>query len=258
MSKNLALGLSVIFCISLGSNGWAQLKPIEEGATPISSIPSRLQDRMAIIVNSLSVGQTGILRASDGPICPLSAANLEVISVVDKKNAVVRYEKRVSNYDIVAQRPRPSDVTYTYLWLKGFSTEGITDGKKITIDYVVSVTGTKSYKDIENGKTTILLVEPQIKTKEELRDEELAAKQARKKEKDQAKAEQDREDAAEKARWHTWTYRGKKFDARFSGKMGETVILTKDDGTKLKISLDKLSQEDQEWIKEAKWKLTNK
>jgi outer membrane protein assembly factor BamB len=64
------------------------------------------------------------------------------------------------------------------------------------------------------------------------------------------KAKQDRQLALEKAKWRTWTdSTGEhKVEAKFNGVISGKVKLLKADGTALEVPLEKLSDEDREWI----------
>jgi hypothetical protein len=79
---------------------------------------------------------------------------------------------------------------------------------------------------------------------------ERRAKEAEKKAA-QEKAEADRKAAIEEAKWRTWTDSTGQFKtkARFGGMAGGNVKLIKRDGSKLTLPLERLSDEDQEWIK---------
>jgi len=66
-------------------------------------------------------------------------------------------------------------------------------------------------------------------------------------------AKKERKAATEAAKWHTWTdLKGRTIEAKFTGMMAGNVKLTKRDGTVLTLPLEKLSDEDQEWIKNRK------
>jgi hypothetical protein len=64
-------------------------------------------------------------------------------------------------------------------------------------------------------------------------------------------AKKERKDAIEAAKWHTWTDAEgtHHIEAKFGGVRSGNVKLTKRDGTALTMPLEKLSDEDQEWIK---------
>ena len=55
------------------------------------------------------------------------------------------------------------------------------------------------------------------------------------------------------SKWRTWTdSSGEKFEATFGGLIAGMVKLIKRDGTAIKIPLDDLSDDDNEWIKNRK------
>lgn len=76
-----------------------------------------------------------------------------------------------------------------------------------------------------------------------------ADKQAIAEEKKKRKAE------IEEKKWRTWTAANGKHttEAKFNGVASGTVTLIKRDGTSVKVPLEKLSDEDKEWIAERKW-----
>jgi hypothetical protein len=57
--------------------------------------------------------------------------------------------------------------------------------------------------------------------------------------------------AIEEAKWRTWTASTGQFktNARFGGMAGGKVKLIKKDGSTVRVPLEKLSAEDQQWIK---------
>lgn len=80
----------------------------------------------------------------------------------------------------------------------------------------------------------------------------ISAIEAIEKEKSQReKAEADKKAAAEKAKWHAWTDSTGQYktEAMFGGMAGGTVKLIKKDGSTVELPLEKLSAEDQQWIK---------
>lgn len=67
-----------------------------------------------------------------------------------------------------------------------------------------------------------------------------------------ARVREEKAAAIEAARWHTWTDKtgGFTVEARFSGYAAGTVKLEKRDGSTLEIPMDRLSEDDQAWIRE--------
>jgi len=76
------------------------------------------------------------------------------------------------------------------------------------------------------------------------REEKEAAKRA------EAEARKERQAAIEEAKWRTWTdASGKhKTEAKYSGTLNGEVMLLKRNGSKIQLPLDRLSDEDREWI----------
>ena len=74
--------------------------------------------------------------------------------------------------------------------------------------------------------------------------EGVAAKRA------EAEAKKERQAEIEEAKWRTWTdASGKhKTEAKYSGMVSGKVMLIKRDGSKVQMPLEKLSEEDREWI----------
>ncbi len=62
--------------------------------------------------------------------------------------------------------------------------------------------------------------------------------------------------AAEKARWHTWTSEDGGFtvEAKFLKVIAGSVYLQKRNGDQIEVPLEKLSEDDQEWIRGKGWK----
>ena len=48
----------------------------------------------------------------------------------------------------------------TFVWLKDIDTSGVVDGQKIKIDGALKVTGTKTYKTMLGGTSTVFVLEP--------------------------------------------------------------------------------------------------
>jgi DNA-binding protein YbaB len=86
------------------------------------------------------------------------------------------------------------------------------------------------------------------------------AAEERKEEQATAKAQRQAVQAQEQAeneerKWHKWTSSDGKFtvDAKFDGMTSKVVKLAKRDGTVVKLPLEKLSADDQEFIAKRKW-----
>ncbi|MEI8373518.1 MAG: SHD1 domain-containing protein [Planctomycetota bacterium] len=71
---------------------------------------------------------------------------------------------------------------------------------------------------------------------------------------DRARDEKVRKVAEEAAKWRTWTdLKGRTIDAKFGGMIAGKVKLVKKDGSTVEILTEKLSDENQEWIKKRSW-----
>lgn len=68
------------------------------------------------------------------------------------------------------------------------------------------------------------------------------------------KAEQERKAKAEKAKWRTWSDRAGTFkiEAKILGLANDNVVLKKQDGKIVRIALEELSPDDQQWVQ--RWK----
>ena len=156
---------------------------------------------------------------------------MKVIEVVDKSNMIVNWTDRTTD-----QR----------LWLEGFSSDGITDDKMISVSGPVIVSGTKQYES-NVGKATVLVIKPVIEDVEKVSVKAAAARECAE---EAAKAENERKAAAEAAKWRTWTdsFGQHTIEAEFSGMIAGNVKLTKKDGATIQLPLEKLSDEDQKWI----------
>jgi hypothetical protein len=135
----------------------------------------------------------------------------------------------------------------------GFATEGITDGAEFRIAKPVIVTKTTTYATAAGATNTVLVVEPLEQDSFKASAEEKAARRKNADEPPQ-KADQptkkERDDDVEAAKWRTWTDASgeHKIEAKCSGLTLGAVNLAKRDGSKLKVSLEKLSAEDKVWI----------
>jgi hypothetical protein len=224
-------------------------------------------------VGDLSLRAVGVLGRYDNPADKksLQFTTFTVISVDDDNNLLIEHDQptytqrepfhatvesgqqmyqRISAAAASPSHGQDSIIHhhYTTMWVEGFSTKGIVDDDKVTIPYVVKVTGTKTYTTTEGAKSTVVVIEPYIETEEE--------RQAKIKEslevKEKEKAEKERQAAIEEAKWRTWTDSTGKYktEAKFGGVAFDKVTLIKRDGSKVQLPLAKLSDEDQKWIKQ--------
>jgi hypothetical protein len=87
---------------------------------------------------AMEVGSVGVLRSDRW-----TPAKVKIVQVIDQSNLLVRAS--------------PSD---TLLWLSGFPTGGLTDGKTTTCPNPVVVSGTRRYSNTLGSTNTVLVVEP--------------------------------------------------------------------------------------------------
>ena len=267
--------------VSGGRCSAKDLEPVESAKAQKVKLP--IKGKMVARLNpgSLAAGQAGVFVKSQ--VHPNTRAiiqyfdHLKVISVVDDSNLIVEYDQR--NWAMSVDHESSTTHRYISFWLKGFSTKGVVDDDNVTIPWVVDVTGTKKYTTSAGTQSTVLLIEPHQQTDKERKAEEeqrkadeqaaqkqqQAAEEAAKKER-QAKedaaqkrqkekqAELDRNAAAEKALWRVWTDASgtHTMEARFKSMIGDQVKLLKRDGTQISVPLEKLSEEDREWIRDRK------
>lgn len=168
----------------------------------------------------------------------LLGRNAKVIQVIGKDKALISVSGlEVSSLSRLAM-------------LSGFSTKGMTDGSVWTIDEPVEITGTTAYTAVNGSTNTVLVLECNSSKIKEIKAKLEADKEAQRKAAiERAKAKERRKAAFEAAKWRAWTISdGTEVDARFGGTIGSTVLLTKRDGSKLKIPLADLSADDREWI----------
>ena len=135
--------------------------------------------------------------------------------------------------------------------LSGFSTKNWTDGGLLSLDELVEITGTTTYTTVNGSTSTVLLLECNSKTIKEIKAKVEANQEAQRKAAiELEKAKKEREAAIEAAKWRTWTdSTGQhKVEAKFGCLAFGVVKLTKRDGSAVKVPLEKLSDEDREWI----------
>jgi hypothetical protein len=161
-----------------------------------------------------------------------SRRQLTVEQVISKNKMLVRCQCPANMEKI------PADDTLVLF--SGFPTSGITDGKALGMPQFIIITGTTTYATAAGGTKTVLVVKPLDFNSLKMSDKEL--REAR--------------EAAEAARWRTWTDStgAHKTEAKFGGLVTGKVTLIKRNGTSVEVPLEKLSAEDQEWIKAKKWK----
>lgn len=90
---------------------------------------------------------------------------LKVVEVVNGNNMLVEWIRatpgqrirRYGNQSVVVGGP--PDISRKMIWIAA-STTGMADGSKLETNRKYKVTGTKSYKTVDDGKSTIFLLEP--------------------------------------------------------------------------------------------------
>ena len=140
-----------------------------------------------------------------------------------------------------------------WVMFSGFPTGGATDGVAVRIDSLIRITKTTTYPTAAGGTKTVLVAEPVDMDSLKIPADERAkrhqqAEEKQQKEKQEADAKQQ---AVEAAKWRTWTDASgtHKTEAKFSGLLSGNVKLTKRDGSVLTLPLEKLSDDDKEWVK---------
>ena len=137
-------------------------------------------------------------------------------------------------------------------------TKGLVDDRTFALHGFFVVSGTRKYKTVVGGTNTVFVLEQvdlewlKAEAKKRMPASTISAIEAIEKEKSQReKAEADKKAAAEKAKWHAWTDSTGQYktEAMFGGMAGGTVKLIKKDGSTVELPLEKLSAEDQQWIK---------
>jgi uncharacterized cupin superfamily protein len=135
--------------------------------------------------------------------------------------------------------------------LRGLDTSKVTTGAEFTLHHPVIIHDTYTYTAVSGTEKTILVLDHNVdKLKEILAKQDAEIEAKRKAVADKAKAEKERKEAAEAAKWRTWTDASgeHKTDAKFVGIIAGKVKLIKRDGSSVQVPLDKLSDEDREWI----------
>jgi hypothetical protein len=163
------------------------------------------------------------------------------------------------------------------LFLIKAATKGLVDGKNFYVGGFWVVSGTMQYKTAIGGTNTVFVLEqvdlewlkaeakkrmaPSTISKiTETIEKEKAERQKAEADKKAAdadrkaateKAKADRIAAEEKAKWRTWTDSTGQYktEAEYGGVAGGKVKLIKKDGSTVRLPLEQLSTEDQQWIK---------
>ena len=141
--------------------------------------------------------------------------------------------------------------------IRGFDMSKVTDGVEFILQHPAFIQKTYTYPTVSGGRKTVLVLERnESKVAEVLakarakRDAELAAAEAKRA---AAEAAQKR---IEDAKRRTWTSASgaHQTEAKFVNMIHGVVTLEKDDGQRVEVPLEQLSKEDQDFIKERKWR----
>jgi hypothetical protein len=199
----------------------AKAKPKKPGAKPL--VPE-------IKAIDIKVGDVGYI--VDTGICmdhqKDTIQNLwTVTQVIDKTNMLARiYEKR-------------GDLT---VWFSGISTAGFTDGSNQRVGQILQVTGTKQYTTAIGGTKTVFVISPfAIQDPDEFAAKAKGADSASK---------QSARKVADAPKWKTeyreWKDKTGNFSvkAKYSGIVAGKVVLLTEDGRKLSLAKEQLSDED--------------
>lgn len=169
-------------------------------------------------------------------------SQMKILQILDENRMLIRVGDPRDTYH------HPQSAYYRKLvtvMLSGLPTKNRTSGDRLYVKQVVEITKTVTY-DTAFGSKTVLLLECNSKRIKEARAKLEADKEAVV---EQKRVEKKRKAAFEAAKWRTWNVPdGTKVEMKYCGMIGGTVILTRRDGSKLKMLLSDLSVEDREWI----------
>lgn len=149
---------------------WRSKEDKEKGIAEVEAKLARLADRESLIPDLLigkgfAVGQIGNLPISHTESVFVRIGETgtmadqvtfyfySVLQVIDADNALIRYER-----DVATLADRTSKKSGDVFWLVG-KTEGMADGKRIPLQGMHRVTGTKQY-NAQAGPRTVFVVEP--------------------------------------------------------------------------------------------------
>ena len=213
--------------------------------------------------NTLAVGQIGLLPYDYDPAKPAHFAEFKILQVVDDDEmlldvTIYTWKSNLTNVggrDIVgAARPTPS--SSMQVWLKGVSTAGQVDGKRIAIGGGFKIAGTKTY-EAATGKRTVYLLEPFALPK--IAVERAVAREGSEKEIEKKVAAQQAEEAkAAIAKANEAVGKGRLWKNKDGNEIGRGdfvqfkrgfVDLLLENGKTKTLSLAQLSKEDRDWVR---------
>lgn len=144
--------------------------------------------------------------------------------------------------------------------LRGVDVAKATRRLEFVLSHPVVIPETYTYRTVRGDEKTVLVVEVnKEKVTEEVAKVRAAAEAKRTAELAAEKAKQDAIEAAQRriedAKRRTWTSADAKYKvvAKFVTVIGSVAVLERDDGKQIQVSLDHLSKDDQEFIRERKW-----
>jgi uncharacterized cupin superfamily protein len=144
--------------------------------------------------------------------------------------------------------------------LQGVDMSKATDGLEFVLSHPVVIPETYSYTTVAGTQRTVLVMEVnREKVTEEITKIRAAAVARKASHLAAEKAKQDAIKAAKKrledAKRRSWTSADGKFtvDAKFVSLISGVATLERDDGQQIKVGLDRLSDDDQDFIREQKW-----
>jgi hypothetical protein len=132
------------------------IKEAEDRLKELKAIQQRLITNDEPVIASVAYDR--MLQVGD--MGRLADNNVRVLQVIDKDNLLVERTYYIQGWTTVNGLPfKDVKSRQQTIWLKGFSTEGITDRTGWTVPKSIEVTGTKTY-DTAAGTNTVFVVEP--------------------------------------------------------------------------------------------------
>ena len=216
-------------------------------ATPKSqgdgTAPDPADDHAIGWKSSPDIGEKGTI----GPFYddrPASGRNgFKVIQVVDESNAVALLQTNTSSGK---EHCQPETI-----WITMPTADMVDDRVYETFNQWFEVTGTKKYTTALGATKTVMVLKAIDKpvSAAALKKKADAAAASKERELAELKKQLEKDQRAREAN-RTWTYSadGKTMKATFVSRIGDKVILEKEDGTSVKVPVDNLSEADQQWI----------
>jgi uncharacterized cupin superfamily protein len=132
----------------------------------------------------------------------------------------------------------------------------VTDGATFILQHPVVIQETYTYKAVSGARKTILVLDVnKEKVGKEIAKLRAAAEAKQAAELAAENAKQEINQRIEHAKWRTWSCADGKFTigAKFMGVISGVVTLEKTDGQRIQVGLDRLSKDDQAFIRDRKW-----